>query len=446
MSDPETTVDAQVGSTRRIALPEGVGSVGIGLVLLGITIYVYLITASHLLGKKDYAPLGVLWTTVFLVTPGFFNPIEQELSRAIASRRARGDGARPLVRLAVLASAGMVVALILVAIALFSILTSKLFSGKSVVTVVLLFSIVSYSVTFLMRGVLSGHHRFATYGWLLGGEGLLRVCGVAVLIAVSSPSAESLAVLIPFAPAVVVAVVIWKERHLLEDGSPASMPELGRALGWLLGASVLAQTVLNSPILLVRLLSASHQTGTVTEYTQAALLSRVPLFLFQAVQAALLPRLARYYALGDHNEFVAVLRRLLGAVLALGIAASVGGWLIGPFVLRVALGGNFELGHRDVGMLATGGACYLIAIALAQALIAISQHRAALLGWLVASITLAITVGLAHDLLWRCELSAVTSSLAGAAAMGVQLRRRMHDMGGAVSLDDADVPAVVLAD
>jgi O-antigen/teichoic acid export membrane protein len=41
------------------------------------------------------------------------------------------------------------------------------------------------------------------------------------------------------------------------------------------------------------------------------LLARVPLFLFQAVQAALLPRLARLAAEGEIDEFRAGFRRLM---------------------------------------------------------------------------------------------------------------------------------------
>ena len=41
------------------------------------------------------------------------------------------------------------------------------------------------------------------------------------------------------------------------------------------------------------------------------LLARIPLFMFQAVQAALLPRLSRLAAKGELDEFRAGLKRLL---------------------------------------------------------------------------------------------------------------------------------------
>ena len=78
-------------STRKAArtanpLPEGTLEVGVGLVLAGLTAYGFTVVAARALGKTDYAPLSVLWAMVFLAGPGFFLPLEQEVSRALALR------------------------------------------------------------------------------------------------------------------------------------------------------------------------------------------------------------------------------------------------------------------------------------------------------------------------------------------------------------------------
>ena len=46
-----------------------------------------LVLSARALGHEAYAPLSVLWALVFLVGPGFFLPIEQEIGRALAARR-----------------------------------------------------------------------------------------------------------------------------------------------------------------------------------------------------------------------------------------------------------------------------------------------------------------------------------------------------------------------
>ena len=65
------------------------------------------------------------------------------------------------------------------------------------------------------------------------------------------------------------------------------------------------------------------------------LLARIPLFMFQAVQAALLPRLSRLAAKGELDEFRAGLRRLLIVVLAVGVVGTLGALVLGPFVIEL---------------------------------------------------------------------------------------------------------------
>ena len=62
----------------------------------------------------------------------------------------------------------------------------------------------------------------------------------------------------------------------------------------------------------------------VTQFAYGVLLARIPLFMFQAVQAALLPRLSRLAATGELDEFRAGLRRLLMVVLAVGVVGTLG--------------------------------------------------------------------------------------------------------------------------
>src|SRR5688572_23240831 len=89
------------------------GSLGLtaGLLTLGVTAYMFLLLAGHVLGDEDSAPLGVLWILVFLVGPGFLYPIEQEVSRAIAARRAQGLGVAPVVQRATVIAMIIIMAL-----------------------------------------------------------------------------------------------------------------------------------------------------------------------------------------------------------------------------------------------------------------------------------------------------------------------------------------------
>src|SRR3954469_15499869 len=86
-----------VGVAKKLPVPEGTWSVGFGLIILGLTAYGFQIIAAKRLSGDAYTDVNVLWAVVFIVTPGLFQPLEQEVGRALSSRAARGLGGGPLV-------------------------------------------------------------------------------------------------------------------------------------------------------------------------------------------------------------------------------------------------------------------------------------------------------------------------------------------------------------
>ena len=95
-----------MNALRRLAtrnpLPGGAITVGIGLLLAGVCTYAFLAIAGHALTALRYSAFASFWALLFVVAPGVFLPLEQELARAIAARRARSDGGGPVVRRVVL--------------------------------------------------------------------------------------------------------------------------------------------------------------------------------------------------------------------------------------------------------------------------------------------------------------------------------------------------------
>src|SRR5436853_7044981 len=87
-------------------LPEGTLAVGAGLIVSGVTSYGFLAISARALGPERYAPLGVLWALTYVVCPGVFLPLEQEVGRAPSNRRARGLGGGPLIPRTALAGGG----------------------------------------------------------------------------------------------------------------------------------------------------------------------------------------------------------------------------------------------------------------------------------------------------------------------------------------------------
>ena len=77
----------------RTPLPEGTIPVGIALLIAGFATYAFFRVGTVAVGGEDaFAPIASLWFAMFALSPGFFLPLEQELGRALASRRALGQG------------------------------------------------------------------------------------------------------------------------------------------------------------------------------------------------------------------------------------------------------------------------------------------------------------------------------------------------------------------
>ncbi len=160
-------------------LPEGTLAVGAGLIVSGITSYVFLAISARALGPERYAPLGVLWALTYVVCPGVFLPLEQEVGRALSSRRAKGLGGGPLIRRATLAGGVAAAVLIAVTAATGPLSVPHLFDDKVLLLVALMVALAGYYVEFLVRGILSGNGRFGPYGVILGAEAFLRMVACA---------------------------------------------------------------------------------------------------------------------------------------------------------------------------------------------------------------------------------------------------------------------------
>lgn len=410
-------------------LPEGTIPVGSGLVLAGASAYGFLILTGRILGPERYAALSALWALVFLAAPGFFFPVEQEVGRVLSERRARGAGGGPVVRRALTAASLMALALVAVTLLAGTTVTDRLFDGETLLLVAFLLAIVGYAFELTARGTLSGNGRFRPYGVMLGAEGVLRLVAAIVLALLGVDSLGAYGLLIGLTPFFAMAVALPRQRGLVTPGPDAPWSELSTALGFLLAGSVLSQLLVNAGPIAVKLLATPAESELAGRFLAGLVLTRVPLFLFQAVQAALLPKLAGLAAAGRQADFRTGLRRLLRVVVAIGILATFGAFLVGVPLLRLLFSEAFSLGRRDLTLLAAASAGFMLAQALSQALVALGGHARSALGWAIAIASFGIVTALGDDLLLRVELGLVAGSTGGVVAMSLLLAERMRTKG-----------------
>jgi O-antigen/teichoic acid export membrane protein len=405
----------------RAPLPEGTFAVGIGLLIAGLSSYAFFKVGQEALGKDDFKPIVALWFATFVLAPGFFLPLEQEMGRALAHRRALGRGGRPIVMRVVPLGLAMAAVVIAVIAGLSSIATREFFEGYGLVTAALIIAFMSYAPTHLARGICSGEGRFAAYGIVMGADGFVRVVGCVILWQLDVTNVGAYALLVALSPLSGV-LVVWARRQLVTSPGPeAPWSEVTPNLGWLLLGSVMGAGLVNAGPIAIDVLAANDEAEKVTRFGNGVLLARVPLFLFQAVQAALLPRLARLAAQNDLDEFREGFRRLMLVVVGVGLFGTVASFAFGPAVLDVVYDGGLD--RRTLTLLALGSALYMVALATAQAVIALHGHARVGVGWLSSMIVFLLCAWLsADDLYLRVEIGLVASSVAALVYFAWSLR------------------------
>ena len=406
---------------KRSTIPEGTLSIGIGLLVAGVTIYIFFKIGQQALGQEKFKPLVSLWFVMFAIAPGFFLPIEQELSRAVAHRRALNQGVGPVVKKVALLCVVTVVFLLTLILLLSPMINDNLFEGNVIITVSLAIAIVTYGALYFTKGLSSGLGKFSAYGFIVGADGAIRVlaCTALLLLGVTQLSAYSLIIVIT--PIIGVMIVLLAGQLKTESGPPATWSEITENLVWLLGGSIFAAALVNAGPLTVDILGDSQDAIRVTQFGNAVLLTRVPLFLFQAVQAALLPRLTRLAARGNLVEFKIGFRRLVVLVIGVGVFGTIGAFLFGPFFLDLVYGGGID--RRTLTLLALASAIYMMALAIAQAVIALRGHRLVALGWLLSFLSYVICAWkVSQDLFLRVEVALVVSSTVALVSFSLSLR------------------------
>jgi len=413
-------------------LPEGTIAIGAGLAVNGLAAYTFITISSRDLGAEVYTPVGLLWALSFLLGPGLFQPLEQETARIVASRS--GQGAGPVFRAA--ARVGGLMALLLCGLALVAApwIVDKPFDGEPMLLVGLLLVVLGLGSAHLVRGLLAGLGRFGGYSRYVMGEGIGRLVLVAVFAAILGSGMAVYGLAIGLAPFVGIGLAVVGQRGLLEPGDPVPISDLSRTLGSLLVASAATAFMINVSPLAVEFLASEHQSQEPGRFLNALLIARIPLFFFQAVQASLLPKLSGLAGGGDYDALWQVLRRLLVLVVALGAAAVVGCGLFGPAVVETAFGADFAIDRRDMVLLAVSSAILMVALSLAQALIATRSQGRMALAWVAGVVTFPVVAAFGGDLFLRVEIALVASVTVTAVVMGVLVERRLHGVGVATRL------------
>ncbi len=262
----------------RLPIPEGTLPVGVGLLVAGISSYLFFKVAGDQLGDEGFKPVNALWFATFALAPGFFLPVEQEMGRALAHRESLGQGGRPVVRkLGALAIGLMLIVCLLLAI-FGKVIAKHYFDDNWVMTVSLIVAFAAYAPAHLSRGICSGNGRFGGYAVIMGFDGGARILGCVALALLGVKTAGPYGVVIALAPLTGLALVYRRKGLATEPGPEATWKEVTPNLGWLLLGSVFGAALLNAGPIAANLLASATEEARVSQFGYGVLLSRIPLF------------------------------------------------------------------------------------------------------------------------------------------------------------------------
>jgi O-antigen/teichoic acid export membrane protein len=316
-------------------------------------------------------------------------------------------------------------------------LTDDLFSGKGLLWAAWLLALAGACASHLVRGTLSGQGRFGAYARCVGGEAVVRFALGCALAAGGVASVGPYGLAVAVGPFVAIGLALRGERELLVPGPPAPSSEVTRALVSLLLGSVLSMALVNAGPVAVELLGTKADEDEAGRFLAGLVIARIPLFMFQAVQAALLPTLAALVSEGRTADFRRGLGRLLAGLTAVAAVGCLAASVVGPFTVRALFGEDFDLANRTMGLLAVGSGAFMVAMAIAQANIALGGHTRMALAWGAAVIALLVTLGVSsHDLFLRVELATVAGGVTALAAQAVALVGLLR---GGASIEEGDL-------
>ena len=379
---------AIVAAPRPRAAFAGAGLLSIAMVGSGGLAYAFHVLAARTLGPEAYGQIAVLWGALFLVTVVLFRPLEQTVARSLAARLALNEEGSPVVRAALGLFGAMIVACSVAAAIAWQPITDRLFLGNEVMTAMLVFGVVVYGVSYLVRGAAAGTCWFHGYALALLGDGVMRILIAVPLIVLASQNLAAAAVGIAAIAAVVVPVAAGRRRiaPLLRKQERGDF-RLTAALAFAAPASVIAiadQLLVNGAPVLVMLEGGPDANRAAGVVFAATMLVRVPVYVFQGISASLLPNLTRMHT-EEHDGFNHAVARTAASLLGVGALIVAATAAVGPEAMRLLFGDGFEASRGELTLLGAGVGCYLAAATFSQALLALHNGVRAACAWSAAA-------------------------------------------------------------
>ncbi|MFV1961907.1 MAG: lipopolysaccharide biosynthesis protein [Acidimicrobiia bacterium] len=347
----------------------GTGFMVAGALIGAVGAYLFQVYGGRSLGPAAFAPVSVLWTAFFILATVLLVPVEQYVTREVASgRRAIPHDLKPTF---VMAAIGAAVGGVFVFATL-----DDLFEGDLQYVVQIVLLMVGYSLLFAGKGVLAGTRHFGQVGWVLVIETSARLLAGIIAIQLLA-TATSLGWAMVVGGIAVLAMKWW--RYDKGESKERSAPAGGFLAGYV-GGTTSSQLLLGGAPIAVAALGASPALISIVFVTFT--LFRAPLTLIFALQGRVLPYLVGLAREANRAQLARIARLAVFGGAGLALLGALLGWLVGADVVALLFGEEFAP-TAIVAMLAAGGVTAAAAAQIAsQVLVAEARTRRLSFAWL----------------------------------------------------------------
>jgi O-antigen/teichoic acid export membrane protein len=359
----------------------------LGTMVSAFSVYVYQVIAGRMLGTDEFAPIGVMWTVMFLVFTVLLLPVEQYVTRhlTITGGRTAGD------RTGIMLVGGTIALGIVLGVGFVIVTRDRFFDGAAVYGVVMFINLAGRSLLAIARGYLAGRRRFHAYGAAIAIEGVALVI-LSLFVAAVSPTTLAFAIAMSLGPLSVLLVRPFSGGYRGEPLQDASAQGIG-FLGPLIIATGASQLVLSVGPIVVGFVGGT--AAAISVFFITFTLFRGPVTSSYNIVARVLPDFTSLAARGEQHRLSAWAGKLGLIGVATMIVFGVSGWILGPTVVDFLYGGEFRPSPQLAALGAAGVGAALIALFLNQIYIARGETGRMALVWvsslLVAGAVLAVT-------------------------------------------------------
>jgi O-antigen/teichoic acid export membrane protein len=389
----------------------------IGLGVAGVGTIGMIAIAARALPSEQYAAFAVWWTVATLLA-NVFGVFEAYLTRLVTTDSARSRDARPVT--ALLTGRAVVAWLLLTAVllAFAPLIASELFADTLAAALLLPVFLLLTGGQSIQRGYANGHRNFVATASQLSSDGLLRVGFVAALAALGQASLTAFALGTCAAAACGLLV-----------GSRL-------APGWLTWPRLRGPGVATSPIIYLLIGStgpllanngsvpwlasiSSVDARTVGAFAAAVTLSRIPTQFVTAIFAPLLSHLGHAVEVGDRSTFQHLRRNAEVGALVAGLLYIVAFGALGPWVLSVYVGPQYQLDTAYLVVLAAASSGMFVAVVQQACLAAVDRWPRIAVSWVIGTVAFLLTLALPITPLWRATLAPLSGVLAALVSLTV---------------------------